>query len=476
MILRERASIALHFLATRLLWAFFSKGKRVRRQWDGCWKDKRKTKDVARRMEEVWLGGWEKGRWKAEAEGGLTRAVWKRCVSSQGISSVWAYWYNEYQSESKPSDLADLPWIRSPNWRFGKSQKDLCTARLANIHFYKGLSKTALCCRWRTERYLGLYLMSSGVLRSVFTTQELGSLADVMVERGPRLRQGLDEALESWDVIDFCELFLYFILSFFCQVQLSCCSIRNFLYSTTSSVLHLPRHHCSFTWAKCRLWRCFYNNSIQQRWWNWRCRHSDGPLPNCARSKRKVMEWRSWARSPATILAANADFLTPGDPLIQITLWPSTLWILFSISCRMVVRVPSIHGLCKESLFSPSARTKSSSSFCSVTTFTFASAKLCVKRITKQEVQITCYDLLQNPVFELRKRYINQDETGSLLPLPTTIYTNIRPRAFLSILRHKTSYYIITSYPPLCTTSWNNLRHETRRTRYNHTTSAIVPN
>jgi len=60
--------------------------------------------------------------------------------------------------------------------------------------------------------------MSSGVLRSVFTTQELGSLADVMVERGLRLRQGLDEVLEGWDVIDFCELFLYFILSFFCEV------------------------------------------------------------------------------------------------------------------------------------------------------------------------------------------------------------------------------------------------------------------
>lgn len=38
------------------------------------------------------------------------------------------------------------------------------------------------------------------MLRSVFTTQELGSLADLMVERGLRLRQGLDEALEGWDV------------------------------------------------------------------------------------------------------------------------------------------------------------------------------------------------------------------------------------------------------------------------------------
>ena len=53
-----------------------------------------------------------------------------------------------------------------------------------------------------------------------------------------------------------------------------------------------------------------------------------------------------------------------------------------------------------------------------------------------------------------------------ITPLPTTIYTNIRPHAFLSILCHKTSYYIITLYSPLCTTSWNNLCHETRRTCY----------
>jgi len=32
-----------------------------------------------------------------------------------------------------------------------------------------------------------------------------------------------------------------------------------------------------------------------------------------------------------------------------------------------------------------------------------------------------CYDLPQNPVLELRKRCINQDETGFLLP-PTDYY------------------------------------------------------
>jgi len=44
--------------------------------------------------------------------------------------------------------------------------------------------------------------MAFGVLRSVFATQELGLLAGLMVERGLRLRQGLDKALEGWDGLD----------------------------------------------------------------------------------------------------------------------------------------------------------------------------------------------------------------------------------------------------------------------------------
>ncbi len=47
-----------------------------------------------------------------------------------------------------------------------------------------------------------LYLLAFGVLRSVFTTQELNSLADVMVERGLRLGKGLDEVMEGWEMKD----------------------------------------------------------------------------------------------------------------------------------------------------------------------------------------------------------------------------------------------------------------------------------
>ena len=41
--------------------------------------------------------------------------------------------------------------------------------------------------------------MAFGVLRSVSATQELGLLAGLMAERGLRLSQGSDEALEDWD-------------------------------------------------------------------------------------------------------------------------------------------------------------------------------------------------------------------------------------------------------------------------------------
>ena len=92
-------------------------------------------------------------------------------------------------------------------------------------------------------------------------------------------------------------------------------------------------------------------------------------LVDCMRSKRNDITGRSWSSSRVKILAAKADFPTPGDPLIQITLWPSALFTLLSISCRMVCRVSFIHALCRRSLSPPRVRTKSSSSFCSAPAF-----------------------------------------------------------------------------------------------------------
>ena len=71
------------------------------------------------------------------------------------------------------------------------------------------------------------------------------------------------------------------------------------------------------------------------------------------------------------MLTAKADFPTPGDPLIQIILWPPAFLASVSIAGRMSLRVPSIHDLRSLSFFLPRALTKSSSSFFSATVFSF---------------------------------------------------------------------------------------------------------
>lgn len=49
---------------------------------------------------------------------------------------------------------------------------------------------------------IDLYLLAFGILRGMFTSQELNGLGDLMVERGLRLRKGLDEVMEGWDMDD----------------------------------------------------------------------------------------------------------------------------------------------------------------------------------------------------------------------------------------------------------------------------------
>lgn len=44
--------------------------------------------------------------------------------------------------------------------------------------------------------------MAFGPLRSVFHVHELNALADTMIERGIRLRQGLDEVMEGVETVE----------------------------------------------------------------------------------------------------------------------------------------------------------------------------------------------------------------------------------------------------------------------------------
>ena len=93
---------------------------------------------------------------------------------------------------------------------------------------------------------------------------------------------------------------------------------------------------------------------------------------DCVRSNRNDITCLFWSCSRVEMLAAKADFPTPGDPLIQIILWPPVFLTSVSIACRMSLQMPSIHGSHILSLFPPRVLTKSSSSFCSATAATMA--------------------------------------------------------------------------------------------------------
>ena len=95
------------------------------------------------------------------------------------------------------------------------------------------------------------------------------------------------------------------------------------------------------------------------------------PFSNLGKSQIILLTCLFWSRSWVEMLTAKADFPTPGDPLIQIILWPLVFLTLVSIGCRMPLRVPSIHDLSSLSFFLPRTLTKSSSSFFSATVFSF---------------------------------------------------------------------------------------------------------
>ena len=95
-------------------------------------------------------------------------------------------------------------------------------------------------------------------------------------------------------------------------------------------------------------------------------------MVDCVWSNQNDIIYLFWSCSQVKMLATKADFLTPGDPLIQIILWPLVFLTSVSIAYRMSLWVPSINSLCILSLFPPKILTKSSSSLCSATAATIA--------------------------------------------------------------------------------------------------------
>ncbi|KAK1228610.1 hypothetical protein PQX77_008204 [Marasmius sp. AFHP31] len=127
------------------------------------------VKDVSRRIQEVWIGRWEGHRWESELErirGSLAGAV--EHERTQKSEVVWRV-FIELEIRSKRLDQA----------------KKL---------LYRGIQE----CPLSKE----LYLLAFVSLRSVFSGRELNSLAELMAERGIRMRRELDEVVADWNGAD----------------------------------------------------------------------------------------------------------------------------------------------------------------------------------------------------------------------------------------------------------------------------------
>ncbi|KAF9455047.1 DUF1740-domain-containing protein [Macrolepiota fuliginosa MF-IS2] len=174
-IIRERASEALELYPSNsvILGIFLESEKgqgvwgRVRRMLSDADMNVGKVKDVARRVEEVWVAGWEKGRWGSEIE--RTRSGLAGAVESERTRASPVIWRIYLEFEIRTGDLHKAKRI-----------------------LYRAIGECPL--------YKGLYMLAFGVLRSAFAAHELNSLADLMAERGLRLRKGLDEVLEESDI------------------------------------------------------------------------------------------------------------------------------------------------------------------------------------------------------------------------------------------------------------------------------------
>ncbi|KAG1846882.1 NRDE-2, necessary for RNA interference-domain-containing protein [Suillus subluteus] len=119
-----------------------------------------REKSISRRIAEVWVAGWEKGRWQSEIErtrSGLTAAA--ESERTTGSAILWRV-------------------ILEFEVRVGELQR-------AKKLLYRAVNECPLA--------KDLYMMAFGPLRSVFSARELDGFADIMAERGIRMRKGVDE-------------------------------------------------------------------------------------------------------------------------------------------------------------------------------------------------------------------------------------------------------------------------------------------
>ncbi|KAG1757705.1 NRDE-2, necessary for RNA interference-domain-containing protein [Suillus lakei] len=132
----------------------------------GIWGRVPVEKSITRRIAEVWVAGWEKGRWQSEIE--RTRS---------GLAAA---------AESERTTGSAILWrvILEFEIRVGELQR-------AKKLLYRAVNECPLA--------KDLYMLAFGPLRSVFDARELDSFVDIMAERGIRMRKGVDEYMTGGD-------------------------------------------------------------------------------------------------------------------------------------------------------------------------------------------------------------------------------------------------------------------------------------
>ncbi|KAJ7103657.1 NRDE-2, necessary for RNA interference-domain-containing protein [Mycena belliarum] len=120
-------------------------------------------KDVMRRIEEIWIAGWDKGRWEAEIE--RTRSGLAAAMESERTRRSPILWRLLIECEIRVRQL-------------GRAKKLL----------FRAIGDCPLVKEF--------YLLAFGPLRAVFSAQELNAFADTMAERELRLRCEFD--MQGW--------------------------------------------------------------------------------------------------------------------------------------------------------------------------------------------------------------------------------------------------------------------------------------
>ncbi|KAG6818044.1 hypothetical protein H0H87_009199 [Tephrocybe sp. NHM501043] len=169
-VLRHRVEKAMEeYPSNSIILGLFLEGERGQGMWgrvrEILGESATKKKDLARRVEEVWIAGWEKGRWMEKVE--RTRSGLAAAVDTERTKASHVLWRIYIEFEIQAGQL--------------QRAKRLLFRAIGDCPLVKEL-----------------YLIAFGPLRSVFSGQELRGLGDTMAERGLRLRRGLDEALEGW--------------------------------------------------------------------------------------------------------------------------------------------------------------------------------------------------------------------------------------------------------------------------------------